>query len=233
MKKVIRISGSNFTLVGISAFSTSLGDFKELDRSPKASDESLIDPKQAILGKMGFREDDFSQEWTVLPMFNGTTLIDPSLDLCNGKFDSEKDRIERRQVVATKLGSTFTFLSTEVVRYSSASAATNAQKELVRVLNQCQSEKGYKDSAGVLVPYEFKSLNSLPEGVVSEGNRVFVHAVMGTSPNQRTLLGFYQFSGDMFTGLYVMNTGGFTDAQVAKWLKIAATMGQRLIGKSL
>ncbi len=233
MKKVIRISGSNFTLVGVSAFSTSLGDFKELDRLPKASDESLIDPKQAILGKMGFREDDFSQEWTVLPMFNGTTLIDPSLDLCNGKFDSEKDRIERRQVVATKLGSTFTFLSTEVVRYSSISAATNAQKELVRVLNQCQSEKGYKDSAGVLVPYEFKSLNSIPEGVVSEGNRVFVHAVMGTSPNQRTLLGFYQFSGDMFTGLYVMNTGGFTDAQVAKWLKIAATMGQRLIGKSL
>jgi hypothetical protein len=218
--------------VGLSSFSTSLGEFKELDRLPKASDESLTDPKQAILGKMGFREDDFSQEWTVLPMFNGSTLIDPSLDLCNGKFDSEKDRIERRQVVATKPGSSLAFLSTEVVRYTSASAATNAQKELVRVLNQCQSEKGYKDSAGVLVPYEFKSLNSIPEGVVSEGNRVFVHAVMGTSPNQRTLLGFYQFSGDMFTGLYVMNADGFSEAQVAKWLKVAATMGQRIQGKA-
>jgi hypothetical protein len=231
VKKVVRISGSNFILVGLSAFSTSLGDLKELDRLPKAADESLADSKQTLLGKMGFREDDFSQEWTVLPMFNGTTLIDPSLDLCNGKFDSEKDRIERRQVVATKPGSSFTFLSTEVVRYSSASAASNAQKELVRVLSQCQSEKGYKDSAGVLVPYEFKSLNPIPEDVVSEGNRVFVHTLIGSSPNQRTLLGFYQFNGDKFTGLYVMNADGFSDSQVAKWLRVAVTMSQRIQGR--
>lgn len=231
VKKVIRISGNNFILLGLSAFSTSLGDLKELDRLPKVADESLADSKQALLGKMGFREDDFSQEWTVLPMFNGTTLIDPSLDLCNGKFDSEKDRIERRQVVATKPGSSFIFLSTEVVRYSSASAASNAQKELVRVLSQCQSEKGYKDSAGVLVPHEFKSLNPIPEGVVSEGNRVFVHTLIGSSPNQRTLLGFYQFNGDKFTGLYVMNADGFSDSQVAKWLRVAVTMSQRIQGR--
>ena len=48
--------------------------------------------------------------------------------------------------------------------------------------------------------------------------------------NARTLLGFYQFNGDMFTGLYVMNTAGFSDAQVAKWLKVAATMATRLKG---
>jgi hypothetical protein len=28
-----------------------------------------------------------------------------------------------------------------------------------------------------------------------------------------------------------MNADGFSDAQVAKWLKVAATMGQRLTGK--
>jgi hypothetical protein len=44
------------------------------------------------------------------------------------------------------------------------------------------------------------------------------------------LLGFYQFNGDMFTGLYVMNTEGFSDAQVAKWLKVAVTMASRLKG---
>jgi hypothetical protein len=46
------------------------------------------------------------------------------------------------------------------------------------------------------------------------------------------LLGFYQFNGDTFTGLYVMNAEGFSDAQVAKWLKIAVTMAQRLQAKS-
>jgi hypothetical protein len=34
----------------------------------------------------------------------------------------------------------------------------------------------------------------------------------------------------MFTGLYVMNTEGFSDAQVAKWLKVAVTMASRLKG---
>jgi hypothetical protein len=165
-------------------------------------------------------------------MVNGTTLLDPSLDLCSGKFESEKDRAERRQVLANKLGSTFTFLSTEVVRYTSAAAASAAQKELVKVLTQCQADKGYKDQTGTLVPYDFKKLPTIPVGVVSEGNRVFVHAVIGSGENARSLLGFYQFNGDIFSGLYVLNEDGFSEAQVAKWLKVAATMGQRLQGKA-
>ena len=205
---------------------------KEIDRSPSISDPSLDDPKQAALAKFGFRADDFSQEWTVLPMNNGTTLLDPSLDLCNGNYASEKDRVERRQVMATKNGSTFSFLSTEVVKYSSAAAASAAQKELVKVLAQCQIDLGFTDSTGAKVPYEFKSLKNIPVGVVSEGNRVFVHAVMDSGARARTLLGFYQFNGDTFTGLYVLNSEGFSDAQVAKWLKVAATMGQRLQAKN-
>jgi hypothetical protein len=46
------------------------------------------------------------------------------------------------------------------------------------------------------------------------------------------LLGFYQFNGDTFTGLYVLNSEGFSDAQVAKWLKVAVTMANRLQTKS-
>jgi hypothetical protein len=231
-KRVIRVTGNNFTLVGVASFSTTLGELKEIDRAPSVTDPSLNDSKQSALGKLGFRGEDFSQEWSVLPMINGTTLLDPSLDLCNGNFASEKDRTERRQVLATKVGSTFSFLSTEVVRYSSVAAASGAQKELVRVLGQCQAEKGYKDSTGTLVPYEFKKLPTIPTGVVSEGNRVFVHAVIGTGSSERTLLGFYQFNGDLFTGLYVVNQEGFSDSQVAKWLRVAVTMGQRLQGRA-
>jgi hypothetical protein len=227
-KKVVRVTGSNFVLIGMSSIKSTLGTLKEIDRAPAAIDPSLTDDKQAKLGKLGFRGDDFSQEWSVYPMGGGTTLNDPSLDLCNGTFASEKDRAERRQVVAAKEGSTFTFLSTEVVRYTSAAAASAAQKELVKVLAQCQADKGYKDTTGALIPYDFKTLANIPAGVVSEGNRVFVHAVIGTGTTARTLLGFYQFNGDTFTGLYVMNSDGFNEAQVAKWLRVAATMAQRL-----
>jgi hypothetical protein len=229
-KKVVRISGSNFVLIGLSSFTSTIGSFKEFDRALEVSDASLSDSKQSILAKYGFRASDFGQEWTVLPMSKGTTLDDPSLDLCNGVFLSEKERIERRQVIATKEGSTFTFLSSEVVRYSSAAAASAAQKELAKVLADCKTNKGYNDPTGTLVPYDFKVLNNIPSGVVSESNRAFVYTNIESGANTRTLLGFYQFNGDIFTGLYVMNTGGFTDAQVAKWLKVAATMATRLKG---
>jgi hypothetical protein len=231
-KRVVRVSGSNFVLIGLSSVTTTLGSFEEVERAPAISDPSLVDSKQVALAKLGFRADDFSQEWTVLPMANGTTLLDPSLDLCNGTYASEKDRVERRQVMATKVGSTFSFLSTEVVKYSSAAAASAAQKELVKVLAKCQADKGYKDSTDTLIPYEFKKLPAVATGVVSDGNRVFVHAVIDSGVRARTLLGFYQFNGDMFTGLYVLNADGFSDAQVAKWMKVAATMGQRLQGKA-
>ena len=227
-RKVVRVTGSNFVLIGMGSFTTNLGALKDLDRAPAISDPSLSDEKQVKLAKLGFRAEDFSQEWTVLPMARGTTLEDPSLDLCNGTFLSEKERVERRQVAATKVGTTFSFLSTEVVKYTSAAAASAAQKELVKVLAQCQSEKGYMDSTGAPVPYEFKKLPTIPAGVVSEGNRVFVHAVIDSGIRARTLLGFYQFSGDTFTGLYVLNAEGFSDAQVSKWLKVAVTMAERL-----
>jgi hypothetical protein len=231
-KRVVRVSGSNFVLIGHSSVKTTLGTLKEIDRAPAINDPSLVEPKQAALAKFGFRAEDFSSEWSVLPMTNGTTLLDPSLDLCSGFYPSERDRVERRQVTATKAGSTFSFLSTEVVKYSSATAASAAQKELVKVLAQCQIDKGYKDSTGTLMPYEFKKLPAVATGVVSDGNRVFVHAVIDSGDSAQTLLGFYQFNGDMFTGLYVLNAKGFTDAQLAKWMKVAATMGQRLQGKA-
>jgi hypothetical protein len=208
--------------------STSVGTLKELDQKVDVADESLLDPKQVALSNFGFRASDFGQEWSVLPMARGTTLADPSLDLCNGSFASEKDRVERRQVIATKPGSTFSFLSTEVVKYRTAAAATAAQKELVKVLAQCQNEKGYTDLFGTYVPYEFKAIKNIPSGVVSEGNRLFVHAVIDSGADARTLLGFYQFNGDTYTGLYVMNSQGFSEAQVAKWLKVAVTMAERL-----
>jgi hypothetical protein len=161
-------------------------------------------------------------------MGGGTKLDDPSLDLCNGIFASERDRVERRQVAATKVGSTFSFLSTEVVKYSSAAAASAAQKELVKVLAQCQTDKGYKDATGTVVPYDFKTLKNIPAGVVSEGNRVFVHTIIDSGVDARTLLGFYQFNGDTLTGLYIINAEGFSEAQIAKWLKVAVTMADRL-----
>ena len=232
-KKVIRLSGSNFVVVGANTTTATFANEKPLARTPAEVDESLEDSKQLALSKFGFNVNDFSQEWIVLPMPRGTTTEDPTLDLCGGTFASEKDRLERRQMSVYKQGTPFSFLSTEVVRYSSAAAASAAHKELVKVLAQCQSEKGYKNATGAITPYAFKPLPPLPAGLVGENSRVLVDTVIDTGDAARHLLGFYQFNGEMFTGLYVISAtpAGFSDAQVAKWLKVAVTMAERLTKK--
>ena len=231
-KQVLRVTGSNFVLVAINSVNATFTNTVNLDRAAAVTDSSLTDTKQAALAKYGFAQSDFSQEWTVLPMSGGTTTDDPTLDLCNGKFASESDRVERRQVVVTKPKSPYAFLSSEVVRYSSVAAAQAAQKELVKVLAQCQVDKGYKDATGTLVPYSFTEIKNIPAGVVGEGSRVFVRATIDSGANSRQLLGFYQFNGAIFTGLYVMTASEtvYTDAQVATWLQVAATMASRLKG---
>jgi len=230
VKKVVRLTGSNFVVVGMSSVATTLGVMKEYDRAPAIVDSSLTDEKQLKLSKFGFRAEDFSQEWSVLPMFRGTTLDDPSLDLCNAKFDSESGRAERRQLSVLKNPSPFAFLSSEVVRYSSVDAANAALKELKKVLEDCKTAGGYKDATGTLVPYTFRTLPQTPTTLVAEGNRVLVHATIGSGADSRQMLAFYQFNGAMFTGLYIL-TGSqtqFTDAEAAKWLTVAGTMAQRL-----
>jgi hypothetical protein len=233
-RRVIRLTGSNFVAVGANTATATFSNEKPLARTPAEVDESLEDSKQLALSKFGFNANDFSQEWNVLPMPRGTTLDDPTLDLCNGNFTSEKGRAERRQLNVFKQNSPFAFLSTEVVRYSSAAAASAAHAELVKIFAQCQIEKGYKDATGALNPYEFYPIKNIPAGLVPESQRVLVNATIGTGIDARQLIGFYQFSGDVFTGLYVLTASQtkYTDVQVAKWLKVAVTMANRLQAKN-
>jgi hypothetical protein len=96
-----------------------------------------------------------------------------------------------------------------------------------------QADKVYIDATGGFIPYEFKTLLGNLIGVIDEMVRVFVYANIDSGDRARTLLDFFQFNGGMLTGLYVMNTRVFTDAQVAKWLKVAATIASRLQNKTI
>jgi len=234
-KKIVRISGSNFVLIGLALVNATFTNVKDLDRLPAISDLSLSDPKQVALSKYGFNAGDFSQEWTVLPMGGGTTLLDATLDLCSGVYPSEKNRTERRQVSAIKKGSGFAFLSTEVVRYSSPAAAEAALSELKATLAICQNDKGYKDLTGTFIGQSFSSFPAIPSGLVDETSRLLVRSQISTGAEARQLLALYQYSGDIFTGLYIIVDGdkSFSDLQVKNWLQVGVTMANRLSGKSV
>ena len=234
VKKTIRVAGSNFVLYGTATTTGTFTNVTKLDRQAPATDVSLTDNKQVALSAYGFNPGDFSQEWTVLPMSRGTTLEDPSLDLCGNNYPSESSRIERRQISVTKKDSPYVFLSSEVVRYSSVTAAQAAKSELTKALAQCVVDGGYKDSAGAKIPYTFNALPPLPVGVAADDSRVFVNAQIDVGAGARQLLGFYQFNGAVFTGLYVIVDGdkAIPDDQVKRWLNAAVLLATRLNSKS-
>jgi hypothetical protein len=233
-KRIIRVSGTNFTVFGLNLVTSHFTNVNNLDRLPTISDLSLLDAEQNTLGQYGFNRKDLSQEWTVLPMDGGTTIDAATLDLCNASYPSELERISRRQVVVTKKDSPYKFLSTEVVTYSSTTAAQQAHKELMKAFSDCTKNNGYMDANGVMVPYVFKELPNLPNGLVDAGSRLVIRAVIDSGSQARELLGIYQFNGDIFTGLYVMTTPeqAMNDQQIQRWLQVAVTLAERLNGKA-
>jgi hypothetical protein len=228
--RVLRVSGSNFTLIGIAKVDLALSNQREMARLPSASDPSLSEPIQKSMARYGFVSDDFASGWIVLPMARGTTLDDPTLDLCSATYKSESGRQYRRQVSANKVGSPYLFLSSEVVKYKDKSAADTALAELINNYQACVKNKGGVERDGTFVDYTFTPMPLSDLELVPEGSRVLVRAQIGKGVSARQLLAFYQFKGEMFTGLYVVKGGevGFDDAEVKRWFAAASLMATRL-----
>jgi hypothetical protein len=228
--RVLRVSGSNFTLIGIAKVDLALSNQREMARLPSASDPSLSEPIQKSMARYGFVSDDFASGWIVLPMARGTTLDDPTLDLCSATYKSESGRQYRRQVSANKVGSPYLFLSSEVVKYKDKSATDAALSELVSNYQACVKNKGGVERDGTFVDYTFTPMPQSDLELVPESSRVLVRAQIGKGVSARQLLAFYQFKGEIFTGLYVVKGGeaGFDDAEVKRWFEAASLMATRL-----
>ena len=171
-KKSVKISGSNFVLVGIASSNVSISGVGPVQAFASGPDKSLDEPIQKMLNRYGFNSGDFSSEWSVFPMGRGTTLEDPTLDLCSSNFDSELLRKERRQVVANKTANPYLFLSTETVRYKSVAAADQALGEVKASYAACVQNKGGTERDGVFTKYEFLELPNLPSNLVSANQKI-------------------------------------------------------------
>lgn len=227
--QILRVVGSQFDLYGIVKVSVKTEQVRSSKRSPLFEDPSLLLDEQSELATFGFRSADFANGWRVEPMPRGTTLLDPTLDLCSSDYKSEAGRAARRQVTSSSPSSPYLFLSTEVVRYKSANAATAALNELRKNYESC-AQNGGNIEGGVLTPYSFQDLPRFSVKLVAESDRVIVRATIGKGTDARQLLGFYQFSGTMFTGLYVVKIGEkpIDDMEVLRWFDVAEIMSERL-----
>ncbi len=232
--KVLRVAGSNFVFGGIANVEFKIGEFKPLAKTEEFPDPSLDEPIQKAMSRFGFNGSDFTQDWTVLPMARGTTLLDPTLDLCGSNYLSETGREIRRQISVTKVGSPYLFLSSESVKYKTAAAASAALAELKKNFEACVKNKGGTEN-GVFTDYTFQNLPKFNASLVEEASRVLVRATIGKGQAARQLLGFYQYSGAYFTGLYIVKAGekAIDDFEVLRWFDVAAVMAERLKNSSV
>ena len=232
--RVIRIVGSNFVFGGVVKFESKVSTFTPISRGPDFPDPSLNEPVQKSMSRLGFNQEDFTNDWTVLPMARGTTLLDPTLDLCSSNYVSESGRETRRQISVTKVGMPYTFLSSESVKYKSVAAANAALTELKKNVEECITSKGFNEN-GLFTSYAFQPLPLSNAPMVDEKSRVVVRVTIDTGARARQLLGVYQYSGQYFTGLYIVLPGekAIADAEVLRWLDVAGVMAKRLQAISL
>lgn len=227
--RVVRVSGRDFVFAGMARLESQIGEFKPILQTQEINDPSLSQFVQKSLSKFGFRTTDFTQDWVVLPMARGTTLEDPTLDLCGAGYKSESSRELRRQVSVTKVGSPYLFLSSEVVKYKSVDAAEDALAELKKNYEACVKNGGGFEGS-VFTPYSFQVIPHLDAKLVDEKNRVLVRASIGDGASTRQLLAFYQYNGEFFTGLYLVLAGdkAILDSEVQRWSYVAEVFAKRM-----
>jgi hypothetical protein len=229
-KRVVRVTGNNFVFGGLVNLNSKIGQFSTLSQNAEITDPTLVESNQKEMNRLGFRLGDFVQDWAVLPISRGTTLLDPTLDLCASKYTSESGREVRRQVSVTRVGSPYLFLSSESVKYKSPAAAEAALTELKKNYEACVKNRGGTEN-GLFTSYTFQGLPRSDAKLVATEKRVVVRATIGTGAAARQLLAFYQYNGAYFTGLYVVLAGEnpFLDTEVLRWFDVAEVMAKRLI----
>lgn len=227
-KKVVRLAGKDLTVQGLARASVQWKESGPVKRKVAIVDPTLEDKDQLAISKYGFQIADFDQDYQLLPIARGTTLLDATLDVCSGDFPSEKSRIMRRQVAAYKEGSPYTFLSTETVKYKDSSSAASALIDIDTVVAKCKVTGGAVAAQGIITKYQFLDT---PKFTYAEGvkGRV-IQTLIGEGLNARWLLAFFQIKGDLAVNTYLVRADKFKDEDIKRWVQVAGEISTRLSG---
>ena len=225
-KKVVRLQGKDLVIQGLAKVSVQWKESGKIQRKVAVVDPSLEDKEQLAISKYGFQISDFDQDYQLLPIARGTTLLDATLDVCSGDFPSEKSRVLRRQVAAFKEGSPYSFLSTETVKYKDSASAESALTDLDNVVAKCKLAGGVKGADGAITKYVF---SETPKFTYADGvkGRVLL-TLIGEGASARWLLGFFQIKGELAVNTYLVRVEKFSDADIKRWSQVASEISTRL-----
>ena len=97
-----------------------------------------VAPNDSVLGGLIVQQSEVPAGDQVTLLSRGADLTVATLDLCNGRFASEAQRIARRQVALTDNQGNV-FLSTEAILYRASATGAQAMRELKSVAAHCPS----------------------------------------------------------------------------------------------
>lgn len=231
----IRITGSDIVMANPLYAKIKIQEQKSIYRKVRASDLTLNELGQSELARLGFTPDDFEESWILVPIAKGTTLESPTLDFCQDSYASDLNRSSRRQFMAAKNGSSYLFVSTEVVKYKNVGAASDAAKELDMRLKECLANGGFKNKDSVFESYEFQSLDTTGSKYQLIDGGTLVHVKIGNGNNARWLLAYYQFKSGFLSGFYVVKPleAPFTVDELRNWSQVRSTLSKRLLSNAV
>lgn len=163
---------------------------------------------EQTLADLVVRQQDVPPRFRVSPIPGGRTVAGgPTLDLCDGSYPSEAQRVGRLQTEAKDRAGTRT-LSTEAVQYDNTAATEQAFAEVVEVATACQDQVTVDLATGELVsrtvsPEPTGSWRNTP-GVERLAYRVTERAATGKDDT----LVVYLRRGPLLLGLYFPQPDG-------------------------
>ena len=174
-----------------------------------------LPPSPLNITKYNFATSDLGSLYQISPVVDGTSLADPTLQICNARYTSEAHRVARSQVEANPLYKTkYSFISSEAVQYESSSWANRALRELTSVASKC-SEPGT----------QIRFLNFKASPNVSSLSLISTSKSNGLVQN---LLATFQVKGKLMVGTYVLSPTSFSAVEITKWQSVAVKVGRKL-----
>ena len=224
-KRILRIQGTNINVRAVILLDSKMVPTTKSNHQKVVSEEMKEDKVQEKLSRLGFTQGDFLHGNEVRPLARGTTLLDPTLDLCKDKYESDEFRTNRHQVQVLNNQSRFLFFSTEVVKYKTSSNANSAFAELDAAIKLCKSNLGHITSNGLKIDYEIIS-----DAIQDMNSRRVLQVKIGNFADSRILLINYSFSGDLLLGLYLVKSGSksFSEEEYSSFSEIADNLTKRL-----
>jgi hypothetical protein len=177
------------------------------DSSPKRA--TTVAPDDSVLGGLIVQQSEVPAGYEVTLLRRGSDLTVATLDLCNGRFASEAQRIARRQVALTDAQGNL-FLSTEAILYRTPPTGAQAIRELQSVAAHCPATPVPSPVGGETQTTRFRSA---PDGAWPRTRSVerlaydFV-ATDATTGESSHSVAVYLRRGRMLMGLYFAQPDG-------------------------